>query len=91
MSDAQWTIESVVPDAEIETAFLGTNFGHTRYRELLNASVFKRMVGYHCGHTITTIMTKMKLIGKTGKPTKRGIRLVREAYGNLMKIGGEPT
>ena len=73
-----------VTDAEIEVAFLGTDFGHTRYRELLNVSVLKSLVGYHCGHTITTIMTKMKLIGKTSKPTKRGILLVREAYNNLM-------
>ena len=75
-------------DAEIAAAFAGTNFGHTNYRELLHASVFKKLVGYHCGHTITIIMEKMGLIGKTGKPTKRGVALVREAYSHLMTVSG---
>jgi hypothetical protein len=77
-----------ISDAEIEEAFKNTNFGHTKYRELLNASVLKKLVGYHCGHTITTIMKEMGLIGKTEAPTKRGIQLVREAFGHLMTVGG---
>ncbi len=74
----------IVSNKELAEAFTGTNFGTTRHRELLNVSVLKKLVGYHCGHTITTIMTEMKLIGKTGKPTKRGVLLVREAYNDLM-------
>jgi hypothetical protein len=77
-----------VSDDEIAAAFRNTNFGHTNYRELLNASVLKRLVGYHCGHTITIIMQELKLIGKTEKPTKRGIALVRNAFGHLMRVGG---
>ena len=79
---------SVITDAEIEAAFRNTNFGHTRYRELLHASVFKKLVGYYCGHTITEIMKELKLIGKTGIPTKRGIALVREAYHHLLAFSG---
>lgn len=78
----------IITDKEIEIAFLGTNFGHTKYRELLNASVLKKLVGYHCGHTITVIMKELGLIGKTEKPTKKGIALVREVYGHLMMVGG---
>lgn len=78
----------IMTDEEISSAFEGTNFGHTQYRELLNASVLKKLVGYHCGHTITTIMQEVGLIGKTEKPTKKGIALVREAYGHLMSMGG---
>ena len=77
-----------VTDEEITAAFKGTNFGHTEYRKLLNASVLKKLVGYHCGHTITTIMKELGLIGKTEKPTKRGILLIREAFGHLMEMGG---
>lgn len=77
-----------VSDDEITAAFAGTNFGHTDYRELLNASVFKKLVGYHCGHTITEIMKKLGLIGKTGRPTKRGVELVRQAFGHLMQRSG---
>ncbi len=79
----------VLTDEEIAAAFAGTNFGHTDYRELLNASVFKKLVGYHCGHTICTIMKDMGLIGKkTHKPTKRGIALMRESYPHLMARSG---
>ncbi|MDD0837858.1 hypothetical protein PSQ40_04670 [Curvibacter sp. HBC61] len=80
--------EPIVSDAEIEQAFRGTNFGGADHRELLNVSVLKKLVGYHCGHTITTIMQELKLIGKTGKPTKRGVLLVREAFNHLMINGG---
>ncbi len=78
----------LVSDEEIEKAFRNTNFGRTDYRELLNASVLKKLVGYHCGHTITTIMQELGLIGKTGKPTERGIAVVRDAFGHLMRNGG---
>ena len=78
----------IVSDAEIEIHFLGTNFGHAKHREMLNASVLKKLVGYHCGHTITEIMKNMGLIGKTGKPTKKGITLVREAFHDQMKVSG---
>lgn len=78
----------IITDKEIENAFKGTNFGHTRYRELLEASVFKKLVGYHCGHTVTCIMQELGLIGKTGKPTKKGIQLVRAAYNDLLKVSG---
>lgn len=77
-----------VTDDEIETAFQGTNFGHTEYRELLAASVFKKMVGYHCGYTITCIMEKMKLIGKNGTATKRGKIFVREHFHNCFRKSG---
>ena len=81
-------IPEPVTDAEIAEAFRFTNFGHSRHRELLNVSVLKKLVGYHCGHTITTIMQELRLIGKTGKPTKRGIQLVRDAFAEQMRLGG---
>lgn len=77
-----------VSDEEIQKAFAGTNFGTTEYRKLLNSSVLKKLVGYHCGHTITCIMQELNLIGKTGKPTERGIELVRQEFGYLMVFSG---
>lgn len=77
-----------VSDEELAKAFENTNFGHSRHRELLNASVLKKLVGYHCGHTITVIMKELKLIGKTGRPTKRGVQLVRDAFNDQMRVGG---
>lgn len=77
-----------ISDDEIATAFAGYNFGTADHRQLLAASVFKTMVGYHCGHSITTIMTKMWLIGRTGKPTKKGREFVASSFSNLMKASG---
>lgn len=81
---------SNVTDAEIEAAFGGTNFGHTQHRKLLESSVFKKAVGYHCGHTITVIMEHLGLIGKSGigTPTKKGRKFLAHAYGDLMIISG---
>lgn len=78
----------VVTDEEIKIAFLGTNFGTDKLRELLEASVLKKLVQYHCGHTITTIMTRMGLIDKKEVVTKKGISLIREAYSHLMSHSG---
>jgi hypothetical protein len=81
-------ILSNVSDEEIAEAFIYTNFGTTNYRRLLEASVFKKLVGYHCGHTITTIMRSLDLIGKTGMPTKKGRRFVAHAYNYLILHSG---
>lgn len=78
----------VINDAELDAAFAGANFGHVKHRQLLESSVFKKMVGYHCGHTVTVIMKNLGLIGHTGVPTKKGRALVAEAYGHLMKVSG---
>lgn len=78
----------IISDEELEQAFKNTNFGTDNYRALLNTSVLKKLVGYHCGWTITCIMKDLKLIGKTEKVTKKGILLVREAYDDLMRQGG---
>lgn len=74
----------IVTDEEIQKAFQNTNFGTTEYRKLLEVSVLKKLVEYHCGWTITCIMRDLKLIGKSGKVTKKGILFVREAYNGLM-------
>lgn len=71
------TSEDVVTPPELEAAFLGTNFGGVDHRKLLHASVLKRAVGYHCGHTITCIMQELRLIGKNGDLLKRGRMLLR--------------
>ncbi|MES2909859.1 MAG: hypothetical protein V4718_00635 [Pseudomonadota bacterium] len=77
-----------VTDEEIAQAFAGSNFGHLKHRELLAASVFKKLVGYNCGHTVTTIMTDMRLIGIKGAPTERGRSFVAETYAHLMTVSG---
>lgn len=77
-----------IPDGELTEAFTGTNFGGADHRALLEASVLKKALGYHCGHTITTIMRDMRLIGKNGNVLRRGQLLLREAYDHLLRAGG---
>ena len=72
-----------VSDDELEAAFEGTNFGTRDHRQLLEISVLKKAVGYHCGHTITTIMRDLRLIGKDSKVLRRG-QMLREAFHDLM-------
>lgn len=80
--------EPIVTDKQIQYAFLNTNFGRNDHRKLLEASVLKKLVDYHCGHTITCIMEKLQLIGKTGKVTVKGKKFIREAYHQEMLNSG---
>lgn len=78
----------ILTNDEIYREFEGTNFGRMDYRNLLAASVLKKLLGWHCGHTITCIMKKLKLVGKSEKVTKRGIQLLRDEFGDLVKRSG---
>lgn len=77
----------VVSDDELEQAFRNTNFGVSDHRTLLHVGVLKKACGYHCGHTITTIMTELGLIGIGGVPTKKGRRMMQIAYHAQMLKG----
>lgn len=80
--------EPVITDKQIQDAFLNTNFGNRNHRRLLEVSVLKKLVDYHCGHTITCIMEKIQLIGKTGKVTMKGKKFIRQAYHQEMLNSG---
>lgn len=70
-----------ITDEVIRGAFKGTNFGRTDYREFLGYSVLKKACGWHCGHTITTIMIEMGLITPKGlAPTKLGKMFLSDCY-----------
>ena len=70
VKDAGGTEE--VTDAEIASAFEGTDFGSADHRMLLARSVLKVALKYHCGWTITQIMKRMGLTTEGGKVTDRG-------------------
>ncbi|THJ32382.1 hypothetical protein E8K88_11810 [Lampropedia aestuarii] len=80
--------EEVVSKEELQKAFTNTNFGTDDHRQLLEVSVLKKAVGYHCGHTITVIMGELGLIQKSGLPTKKGQRLLQCAFNDLMRRKG---
>ncbi|CUJ42176.1 hypothetical protein ACOTC8_30030 [Achromobacter xylosoxidans] len=78
----------VVSEHDLEIAFLGTNFGAADHRKLIEIGVLKKACGYYCGHTLTQIMIRLKLIGTRGNVLKRGRELLRAAYYELMLNGG---
>lgn len=77
----------VVSEAELQIVFSGTNFGTTEHRHLLHQAVLKKACGYHCGHTITTIMRELGLIGANMLPTKKGRKLMAIAFHEQMIEG----
>ncbi|PWF25007.1 hypothetical protein [Corticimicrobacter populi] len=80
MADAR----ELITDAELAAAFDGSDFGGADHRKLLEVSVLKKAVGYHCGWTITQIMVRLGLIRKNGLPSRKGQRLLQLAYNDLM-------
>lgn len=78
---------TVVSDDELAKAFAGTNFGDADHRQELHVAVLKKACGYHCGHTITTIMRELGLIGASNLPTKKGRKLISLAFHQYM-VGG---
>jgi len=78
-----------VTDEQIAIAFKNTNFGTTDYRRLLLTGVFKTMVGYSNGHTLTEIMKSLRLVGKNYTVTKRGKEFIRQApeFQTLLRTG----
>jgi len=50
--------------------------------------VLKKLVGYRCGHTITTIMKELGLIGATDAPTQKGKAFAAHSYADLMLRAG---
>lgn len=91
MSEARPTPDSseIVSEAELQMVFSGTNFGTTEHRHLLHQAVLKKACGYHCGHTITTIMRELGLICKKEPllPTRKGRDLMRIAFREQMMEG----
>lgn len=77
----------VVSEQELQAAFRNTNFGTPHHRHLLHVAVLKKACGYYCGHTITTIMRELGLIGVSGVPTKKGRRMMQIAYHQIMIEG----
>jgi hypothetical protein len=83
------SFETNVTDSEIEAAFRNTHFGIINHRDYLAISILKVAIGFHCGHTITTIMNELGLRKKNGGLTKKGMRFAQHAFaGNPILRGG---
>jgi len=76
-----------ITEEVIQKAFEGTNFGRTDYREFLGYSVLKKACHWYCGHTITSIMIELKLIGpKTHRLTKLGRMFLSDCYDDPLRV-----
>jgi hypothetical protein len=80
MADALFP--SNVTDEEIAEQFEGTDFGTREYRKLLEQGVLKTWCGYHCGHTLTTIMQRLGLITDKRNVTTKGRKFAFAAFYN---------
>lgn len=76
-----------ITDEVILQAFEGTNFGRTDYRAFLAYSVLKKVCGWLCGWTITTIMIRLNLITeKRLQVTKLGKMFLSDCYQDPLRI-----
>jgi hypothetical protein len=81
-----------ITEEVIQKAFEGTNFGRTDYRQFLGYSVLKKACHWHCGHTITSIMVELKLIGpKTNRLTKLGRMFLSDCYDDPRRVPPAPS
>lgn len=55
-------ITDIVTDEQIQASLENKNFGHTDYRGLLAQGSIKALAGWHQSHTLTTILTELRLI-----------------------------
>ena len=74
--------DMTIADDVIAKEFVGTDFGTTNYRKLVEHAVLKRLTGYYNGSTITHIIQRLGLVDKNNKPTKAGKRFAWNAFGN---------
>ncbi len=75
----------IVSDEEISKAFLGTSFGDSLPRNLVNEGVLKRVCWYHNGYTLDLIL------GKLGLVTPKKKRLTKKGREYLWAICYEPN
>lgn len=63
-------ITDLVSDEQMQASFQGTNFGHSNFRGLLAQGSIKALVGWHQGHTLTTILDELRLISWNKQTSK---------------------
>lgn len=56
------SIEELVTEDELIKAFLGTNFGGQPNRVIVRQAILKAAVGWHQGHTSTSILQELGLL-----------------------------
>ena len=70
----------IITDDAIERVFAGTNFGGCDRRKLVEQGVLKRLTGYSCGRTMSTILMELKLTTVNGTVTKLGKKFCCDAF-----------
>jgi hypothetical protein len=82
------SIETIVSDEDVETAFTGTNFGPSRdYRHIIADTLLKIAGDFSTGHTAFNCCQYLGLLGRSTRPmrlTKKGRRYLFWAYHDAL-------
>lgn len=77
------TIEQIVTDEQLDTAFAYANFGkNITKRDVLKYTLLKTACGFHNGHTADCIANELGLQTKKLKLTAKGQDYLYEAFRN---------
>lgn len=79
------TTYEILPQHEIETAFMGSNYGGTSNEDVLKTGLLKVACGYHNGHTTECILQELDLTDKKGKLTRKGQQYLYAAFQEHLK------
>lgn len=69
---------------EIHDAVKGFNFGERDLRNMIAVGVFDILCGFKSSHSVTRVMTDLKLITPKGTVTKKGKWFVMDALGKRI-------
>lgn len=56
------SITNLVTDEQMQESFKNSNFGHTDSLGLLAQECIKALASWHQGHTLTSVLTELRLI-----------------------------
>lgn len=80
------SVEEIVSDAEIEKAFLNTNFGGMQPRVVVSQAVLKCASGFYQGHTSKTICEELNLISSAYEITGKGRAYLWAAFHTEVSV-----
>lgn len=80
------TVEQIITDEQINTAWGNANFGSRTKREILAGALLKCASGYYTGHTAKQIVSELGLVTAKWTLTKLGKRYLFAAYANGVSV-----
>lgn len=85
-------ITDIISDEEIESGFVGTDFGSSNKRTLIARGVLKCASGFYSGSTLTAILKRFELVVETRRLTgqyQNELKLTRKGQEYLWAAFGD--